>query len=142
LIYEVQQSSDLTYRVYDWGRPQTGGRGLHIEKSLATIDPAAVAPFYPAPALGDDGRAILVRCPYFTLELLAAQARPVELETAGQTFHALTVIDGRAEVATAREGIVLGRFDSAIIPAVCGRYHLRPLGAVRVLKAASEEIGA
>ena len=49
LIYEVQQTSDLTYRVFDWNRPATPGRALHIEKSLAVADPSAAAPARPAP---------------------------------------------------------------------------------------------
>ena len=44
LIYEVQQTSDLTYRVFDWNRPATPGRMRHIEKSLAVADPSASAP--------------------------------------------------------------------------------------------------
>ena len=39
LVYEVQQTSDLTYRVFDWDRPQTNGRVLHIEKSIAVTNP-------------------------------------------------------------------------------------------------------
>lgn len=38
-LYEVQQTSDITYRVYDWDRPQSAGRKLHIEQSLAVTDP-------------------------------------------------------------------------------------------------------
>src|SRR5262245_43683451 len=41
LLFEVQQSSDLTYRLYDWGRvdPKTGNsRELHVEKGLASAD--------------------------------------------------------------------------------------------------------
>src|ERR1043165_9632347 len=34
LVYEVQQTSNWTYRVYDWGRPASEGRPLHIEKSI------------------------------------------------------------------------------------------------------------
>ena len=39
LVYEVQQTSDITYRVFDWNRPASEGRKLHIEQSLEVIDP-------------------------------------------------------------------------------------------------------
>ncbi len=53
LVYEVQESSDLTYRVYDWGRPQSATRVLHIDKSLAVADPTAGCRPVPLPALQD-----------------------------------------------------------------------------------------
>ena len=39
VLYEVQQSSDITYRVYDWDRPASAGRQLHIEQAVAVTDP-------------------------------------------------------------------------------------------------------
>ncbi|WP_415831112.1 type I phosphomannose isomerase catalytic subunit, partial [Deinococcus frigens] len=44
-LYEVQQTSDLTYRIYDWDRPAAAGRALHLEKSGQVARP------WPAPAL-------------------------------------------------------------------------------------------
>ncbi len=32
-IYELQQSSDITYRLYDWDRPASAGRDLHLDKA-------------------------------------------------------------------------------------------------------------
>jgi mannose-6-phosphate isomerase len=135
LIYEVQQTSDLTYRVYDWDRPQTGRRVLHLDKSLAVIDLASPGRAEPAPALPDGGRAVLCESAYFTLELLAAQTRRLALDTGGETFHALTVIDGAAEVVAAGQTLPLARFESVVIPAICGSYELRPVGGgFRLLK--------
>jgi mannose-6-phosphate isomerase len=137
LIYEVQQTSDLTYRVFDWNRPATPGRILHIEKSLAVADPSASAPARPAPVLAGGEKAQLVSCPYFILELLAVGERPIGLDTAGETFHALTVIEGAAEVGKGGRTLRLDRFESAVVPAACGAYEIRPLGRSRVLMAAA-----
>jgi mannose-6-phosphate isomerase len=138
LLYEVQQTSDLTYRVFDWNRPVTPNRPLHIDKSLAVADPSASAPVWPAPAPGDGERATLVACPYFTLELIAGRTQPVSLDTAGRTFHTLTVIEGSAELVVGGEVSILNRFDSAVIPAACGQYEVRPLGDCRAVKASVE----
>jgi len=51
LLYEVQQSSDTTYRVYDWDRPASAGRKLHVEESVAVTDPRKGALKSPAPEL-------------------------------------------------------------------------------------------
>jgi mannose-6-phosphate isomerase len=135
LIYEVQQTSDVTYRVFDWNRPATPGRVLHIEKSLAVADPSASAPARAAPALAAGEWAELVACSYFSLDLIVGKEQPIAGHTDGQTFHALTVIEGAAEV-VARDGALrLNRFDSAVIPASCGAYEIRSLDGCRVLRA-------
>lgn len=134
LIYEVQQTSDLTYRVYDWGRPQTEARRLHIEKSIHVIRPDYCAPIIPVPSVRDDSRDVLVQCEYFTLELLAATSRPIELDTRGETFHAVTVIEGKAHLQAGNENVELGKFQTVLIPASAGKYQFQSLGGCRALK--------
>ena len=135
LLYEVQQTSDLTYRVWDWNRPQTAGRVLHLDKSLAVADPTAVASAEPLPSLDDGDCRVLARCPFFTLEIVTAETRGVRLHTRGETFHALTVIEGTAQVTVGESSLVLGRFESVVVPAACGEYQLLPQGSFRALKA-------
>jgi mannose-6-phosphate isomerase len=135
-IYEVQQTSDLTYRVFDWGRPQTETRRLHIEKSIEVVRPGLTAQVISMPPCGDGARAALVQCEYFTLELLAASSRQIELDTQGETFHAITVIEGAARLAsTAGESLELENSQTALVPAGLGRYQFQPLGECRALKA-------
>jgi mannose-6-phosphate isomerase len=138
LIYEVQQTSDLTYRVFDWNRPQTGRRVLHIDKSLAVANPAAEGTVRPLPVLGATDCQSLVACPYFTLDLMVAETQTLNQTTGGMTFHALTVIDGQAEVTCGDERLTLQRFESLVVPAASGDYELRPVTPCRVLKASVE----
>ena len=65
-LFEIQQNSDVTYRLYDYGRP----RQLHLERALE------VASFTPhpgkvAPRSAPDGALILAECPYFVTELVS-----------------------------------------------------------------------
>ncbi len=133
LLYEVQQTSDITYRVYDWGRPASAGRALHLEQSVAVTDPQAGGQLTPLPAVGPNGQAPLTACPYFELTLLAAEAAPLAMDTRGESFHALTVIEGRALVRCGAEAVELGRFESVIVPAGAGAYTVEPRGPVRAL---------
>lgn len=135
LLYEVQQTSDITYRVFDWNRPQSAGRALHIEQSLAVSDPEATGQPLPEPALSDDARATLVTCPYFTLELVGGETSLVELDTGGESFHALTAIEGEIMVETPAGVEKLGLYETVIVPAACGAYRLLPQGRFRALKA-------
>jgi len=134
LVYEVQQTSDWTYRVYDWGRPATEQRPLHIEKSIRVTRADFTALVKPLPEIGDGTRHTLVQCDYFTLELLSAQTKTIELDTQGETFHAITVIDGRAVLQTEAVSVELDRFQTAVVPADVRRYQFRPLENCRALK--------
>jgi mannose-6-phosphate isomerase len=135
LIYEIQQTSDLTYRVYDWGRPQTETRKLHIDKALAVSRPDAAGSVQPEPVLADGEIRILSQCQYFSLELILAKEKMVSLNTLGESFHALTLIEGQAKVVVGGESQLLQRFETVLVPAACGAYRIEPVEGCRVLKA-------
>jgi mannose-6-phosphate isomerase len=137
LVYEVQQTSDITYRIFDWDRPASAGRALHIEQSVAVTNPRGAGQVQPALELKPDDRRSVVQCPYFTLEILAAQSQPLLLDTRGESFHALTVIEGQGAIECGAERISLSRFETVLVAARAGAYYLRPLGwpGVRALKA-------
>jgi mannose-6-phosphate isomerase len=134
LVYEVQQTSDWTYRVYDWGRPATEKRPLHIEKSVQVTRADFTAPITPMPVIGDGTRHTHVQCDYFTLELLAAESKAIDLDTNGETFHAITVIEGKARLQTESVSVELARFQTAVVPAAVGRYQFQPLENCQALK--------
>lgn len=138
LVYEIQQSSDITYRIFDWNRPQTAGRTLHIEQSIAVSDPALAGEHGHATPPGDGERERLLQCPYFALDLIGGEAKSVKLDTLGETFHALTVIDGEAEVAGADWSQRLGLYETVVVPAACGAYTVKPEGGFRALLAMVE----
>ena len=134
LIYEVQQTSDWTYRVYDWRRPATEKRPLHIEKSIRVTRADFTAPVSPLPAIGDGTRHVLVQCDYFTLEILSAASNAIHFDTQGESFHAITVIEGQVLLKADDERVALETFQTAVVPAGTGRYQLQPLTACRALK--------
>jgi mannose-6-phosphate isomerase len=135
LLYEVQQTSDITYRVYDWDRPQSAGRSLHIDQSVAVTNPNSHPAAVSQPQLADGASAELLRCPFFTLELIRTDQQQVELDPAGESFHALTAIQGRVQVKGNGWEEPLNRFDTVLVPANAGPYMLLPMGEARVLKA-------
>jgi mannose-6-phosphate isomerase len=120
LVYEVQESSDITYRVYDWDRPASQGRMLHIEQSVKVINPDLQAEIKNK----KDGSSRLLSCDYFTLEKLASTKETIETELDGTTFHVLTVISGSASINGDGWQYVLAKFDSLVIPACVSRYGI------------------
>ncbi len=135
LLYEIQQSSDITYRIYDWDRPQVAGRVLHVEKSAAVLKAENQGLIRPLAAEGGDFHQVLARSPYFVLEILGAEQNAAELTTNQQTFHALTVTQGAFELVLGGESIRLEKYESVLVPAACGAYTLLPTGSARALLA-------
>jgi mannose-6-phosphate isomerase len=139
LVYEVQQTSDITYRVFDWNRPPTAGRKLHIEQSLAVLDPSATGKAVPPPPFRDSAVQELVTCPYFTLSLLTLEHTPLSLDPGGQSFHTLTVIEGQIELRGKGWQQTFDRFETVLVPAGSDQYQVYPHTRARILKASVEE---
>ena len=97
LIYEVQQSSNLTYRVYDYGRLGADGkpRQLHIEDALAVTNRNLVDT---TPPKGNEADGTIVSCPYFTLREVAV-AGAAEFSAPHNSFCHLLCAEGEVTVA-------------------------------------------
>jgi mannose-6-phosphate isomerase len=132
LIYEIQQSSNTTYRLYDWGRTD---RELHIEKGLR------VANLTSLPTIRHTGRATerevaIAETPHFATRLYqlnTANGRSVRLDTQGTHFHSLTCIGGSALVRAGIHVIALHLGDTALIPAAWGAYSLATNDSAHVI---------
>jgi len=140
LLYEVQQTSDLTYRVYDWGRPQTPTRKLHIEKSLAVVNSKAEVLPIPLAIGPSEEKKILISCPYFTLEYYQGTDQAIFLNTKRQSFHAITIIAGEVSIQAGVEMVDLRPLESVLIPANCEDYVIQLKGACSLLKSSVEAV--
>jgi mannose-6-phosphate isomerase len=137
LLYEVQQSSDTTFRVYDWDRPASAGRKLHVEESIAVTDPRKGAAVRPAPPLSGTAAAAALVCPHFELEVVSLGVEALDSDTGGETFHVLTVTEGGVELSREGEAVRLGKYETALVAGGAGRYRLRAeAGGARLLRAA------
>ncbi|MEO6061677.1 MAG: type I phosphomannose isomerase catalytic subunit [Thermoflexales bacterium] len=133
LVYEVQQTSDITYRVWDWDRPAAAGRSLHVAQSIAVTDPAMAPGLLRAAAARPGEARELGRCPYFVLESRTLSRNPVACDTARESFHAVTAVEGQIEVSQAGQIMTLDRFESVVLPAFAGPYLLRGAPSGKVL---------
>ena len=118
LLYEVQQASDTTYRVFDWDRPASAGRALHLEESVAVTDPARQGALRTAAQTGGLGE--LVRCEQFTLSGVTGG---IEQNTGGR-FALVTVVSGTLTLRAGSETLTLDTHQTALIPAATGPYRL------------------
>lgn len=111
LLAEIQQNSDLTYRVYDWDRDGLDGkpRPLHLKKAGEVIDFGAVHPGA-APVLTYEEGGSLCRvigaCPYFAAELRRIEGSHTR-GTEGRSFHLLLAESGPLEITSGGEREIL-----------------------------------
>ena len=128
IIVETQQNSDVTYRLYDYGRP----RELHLEKGLAAIrEKTHAGRVLPRTV---EGREVLVAAPSFVVEKIALKDRMV-LPSHEASAQVLVALDGGAVVEC--EGaatLTVMRGDTVIIPASARGVSLRPQWAAELLR--------
>lgn len=135
VIFEIQQNSDTTYRVFDWNRLDDHGkpRQLHVEQSLASIDFADVEPsLLPRCAAPGNPGSIrpLVKNEFFEVSLRKLNPGDATNFSRGR-MEILGVTEGNARVETGNDGFELSAGQFCLIPAQC------PPGIVRAASPAA-----
>ena len=138
ILFEAQQASDLTYRIFDWNRVGTDGRPreLHVKKAGDVLDfhastRAAVSPLgFGAPALE---RTLLVADRRFALERVRVGVPGAVLATGGIPFT-LTALATPLEVETGGESVVLPPYATIVVPAAAAELAVRSAGEMLVVR--------
>lgn len=144
LVAEVQESSDLTFRLYDWGRefnPATA-RKMHLEEALDVIDYKkydASANYLTAAQIaalpGEGGRVVLAEEPQYKLSKLTL-TEPQKVDTAAlDTFLVYMCLEGSLAIYTGEDlqekdpdsTYVLRKGETTLIPADVTSFYLIPL---------------
>jgi len=150
VVAEIQQNSDTTYRLYDWGRLGADGRPrpLHIDKGLRVIDwdraePSAVQP-RPLRVLDGLQQSQLVSCPHFAVE-------EIRLEP-GVRYHGLCdgatleiwgCLHGDVTLECSSQPLPMRAIRFALLPAVLGPFAIlahQPSTLLRVYLPASARL--
>jgi mannose-6-phosphate isomerase len=131
LVYEIQQTSNVTFRVHDWGRVGLDGkpRQLHLKESLETIDFSDLGAGPRRPSFSADARggqsAVVVDCPYFQLE----ERRGKKLAGAAVDRCSIVIgLSGSGIIATAGGQLALVPMQTVLVPAVAGAWTVEAAG--------------
>jgi mannose-6-phosphate isomerase len=136
LLYEIQQTSNVTFRVWDWGRLGLDGkpRPVHLAESLETIEFGrdGFGPRRPPWALRSDGEEAraLCDCSYFSAE--ERRGRRI-VGTALGRVAVVTCLEGAPMLATAAGSMALGPMQTALVPAVAGPWWAESSSSCRLL---------
>lgn len=125
IVAEIQQNSDVTYRVFDWGRD----RPLHIEDALAVIDFSQIEPGVVEPVMLVDDQALRVEqiasCDYFEIERIALPAGSSFYGLCdGDTFEIWGLLSGEVTLTWAGEPLTLTGVTWVLLPAELGEFQI------------------
>ena len=128
LICEIQQNSNTTYRVYDYGRRGADGklRELHVEKAIdvSTLIPSDTADKQSAPEIIPGGtKTALASCEYFTTEKFEVDGT-VEITVDESSFASLVITEGEGKVIGAENEVICKAADSLFVPAGTGKVQI------------------
>ena len=126
LIYEIQQNSDTTYRVFDWNRVGLDGqpRELHVEESMQCIDFSDFEPDMDKPQ-GET----LARCEHFVVDRLAISEGAALANPDPDRFSIVTVVEGAFR---GSDGRTFKAGDFLLLPR--GAHQLEALSSASVLQ--------
>jgi len=133
LLVEIQQNSDTTYRVSDWGRVDKDDkpRELHLEKALESINYInRTSPRIPGVAgVVQHNRKFPVvnRCRFFTVDDLRLIGEWNEDTTVSGSFHLITCVNKHIRISTNDSNVDLNPGQTCLIPASLGAYRILPM---------------
>ncbi len=134
LIAEIQQNSNITYRIYDYNRCGNDGkpRDLHIEKALDVTSlkkQKLQAEIYDIEETTYYSKQKLVECDYFTTYKVAIN-KEINLTADGETFHCLLCLDGILDIHYNNSNISFKKGQTIFIPANMGNYKIKGIGEI------------
>ena len=136
-IAEIQQTSDITYRIYDYNRKDANGKGreLHTELAKDAIDYTVYPDYKTQYQLKSNDETPLVSCKYFTTNLLDL-TQPIKREVAkNDSFSILMCMDGRATL-TDNNGYKteIKQGDTFLIPANTQWVEIVPSNSIKLVE--------
>jgi mannose-6-phosphate isomerase len=129
-LYETQQASDLTYRMYDWNRVGADGkpRPLHIEKAADVLDYRALPADHSLEELtyAYEGfsRTALIADSHFLVEHVSATETPASMHTRNRPLI-ITALNEGLELQCQGGSAVLAPYETALVPAGAGEVSIR-----------------
>ncbi len=136
LIAEIQQTSDTTYRIYDWDRVDENGQGreLHLKRAMEAIDFKAEDNYRTLYPKKENATAEAVSCPYFTTNVIHL-TKPLgkDLE-ALDSFVVYLCTEGRGTLTSSAGEMDIKAGDAILIPAEMAGLMFKPEESMTLLE--------
>ena len=124
VVAEIQQTSDITYRLYDFDRKDAQGntRELHVDLALDAINYNKVDTHKKYETVSNRSN-VIVDCPYFTTNIIPLDGK-IEGNKDGETFTVYMCIEGTFEIRYENVSYQYKKGDTVLIPAGMRNYVL------------------
>ena len=133
-VAEIQQTSDVTYRIYDYKRKDKDGnyRELHTEKAAESIDYSVQANYRTEYQPTKNEGVLIAECPYFTTAIYDL-TEPMTLDYSElDSFVILIAVKGEGAIIANGEELVFAKGDTILLPATTGEVKVK--GAIKFLE--------
>lgn len=126
LLAEIQQTSDVTYRVYDWDRVDTDGneRELHNDIAIDAFDFEMKDDFRVSYEKHKNTSNEMVSCPFFITNFIEMDTN-LKKENTQDSFMIYMCLDGEVEVTTDNSTTIISKGETVLIPAAVKSYNLK-----------------
>ena len=138
LLAEIQQTSDVTYRIYDWDRKDNQGneRELHTENALAALDYKAHKNYKTSYKIKPNKTTNIVDCEYFTTNIISLDATTIEVNHSDKdSFIVYMCVQGNVAFSYGEdltESLVKG--ETLLIPAVLKKFSISSKDTSKLLE--------
>ena len=136
LVAEIQQTSDITYRIYDFDRKDANGnmRELHVEESREAIDYSFYEEYKTIYKDQNNKPVQLVKCDYFTTNKLILTSMIVRDYSLLDSFIVLICLDGEGMVHYTQGSVSVTRGETILIPSVIKELSIEPQANLKILE--------
>ncbi len=127
IIAEIQQTSDITYRVYDFNRKDKNGnlRELHTEQALDAIDYEKKDDFKVSYSKSKNTTNEMVNCPYFITNYLKLSSDFEKEIGSDDSFHIYMCVKGSGTVSDGKTELFVNQGETVLFPAVCDKLYVK-----------------
>ncbi|HVD97575.1 MAG TPA: type I phosphomannose isomerase catalytic subunit [Cytophagaceae bacterium] len=135
-LAEIQQTSDITYRIYDFDRVDDQGnkRELHTEQALAAIDYNYYGTYKTVYASEKNKSSQLVQCPYFTSNLLELDSTVSKDYSWVDSFVIYLCMEGEVSIQYGQGEMKIRKGDTILVPAIFKNITLVPTAEAKLLE--------
>ncbi|MGQ3679345.1 type I phosphomannose isomerase catalytic subunit [Tenacibaculum discolor] len=136
LIAEIQQTSDITYRIYDWDRKDIDGnyRELHTEKALKAIDFSAKKTYKTIYSKQENVASQVVTCPYFTTNILPVKGKKEVDLLNKDSFIIYMCVEGEVTFIYNNQQEIIRKGETILVPACIDKVEILSEGSSELLE--------
>jgi mannose-6-phosphate isomerase len=136
LLAEIQQSSDITYRIYDWDRIDAAGftRELHTELAVDAIDYNVYKDYKTKYEDKENKTVKLVESPYFTTNIIHLTQAIKKDYSELDSFVIHLCVEGEYELRYGSESLTVKKGEALLIPAVFEDVEIYPNNETKILE--------